>query len=193
LTRFPQQQPQLRTVLATFDEKRAAELAPGAAGAALARPVAAAAVAPANVPSHEDLGPPRSAAELVDHLGRIPLASPAQRAALSRQMGTGAADPRSLSQDLLRRGWLTPYQINQLMLGRGRELVLGPYELLERLGEGGVGQVFKARHQKLNRSVALKLVRKELLADAEVVGRFYREIQILSQLNHPNIVRAYDA
>ena len=53
--------------------------------------------------------------------------------------------------------------------------------------------MFKARHQKMNRLVALKVIRKELLTDAEVVGRFYREIQILSQLDHPNIVHAYDA
>jgi eukaryotic-like serine/threonine-protein kinase len=79
------------------------------------------------------------------------------------------------------------------MQGRGAELMLGPYLLLERLGEGGAGQVFKARHQKMNREAAIKLIRKELLADAEVVGRFYREIQLVSQLDHPNIVHAYDA
>src|SRR5262249_51548490 len=69
----------------------------------------------------------------------------------------------------------------------------GSYLIVERLGEGGAGQVFKARHLKMDRVVALKVIRKELLADAEVVGRFYREIQILSQLDHPNVVRAYDA
>src|SRR5262249_55029815 len=47
--------------------------------------------------------------------------------------------------------------------------------------------------RKMDRIVALKLIRKELLTDAEVVGRFYREIQILSQLDHPNVVHAYDA
>src|SRR5262249_34473966 len=73
------------------------------------------------------------------------------------------------------------------------ELVLGPYVLLERLGQGGAGQVFKARHQKMNRLAAVKVIRKELLADTEVVGRFYREIQILSRLDHPNVVHAYDA
>ena len=88
---------------------------------------------------------------------------------------------------------MTPYQINQLLQGRGHELVLGPYLILERLGEGGAGQVFKARHQKMNRVVALKVIRRELLADAEVVGRFYREIQVVSQLDHPNVVHAYDA
>src|SRR6185369_8400922 len=68
-----------------------------------------------------------------------------------------------------------------------------PYTVLERLGEGGAGQVFKARHQKMNRIVALKVIRQELLTDADVVGRFYREIQVLSRLDHPNVVHAFDA
>jgi len=69
---------------------------------------------------------------------------------------------------------------------------LGPYRLLQCLGEGGAGRVFKARHRRMNRTVAVKVIHKELLGDAEVVGRFYREIQIVSQLNHPNIVHALD-
>jgi eukaryotic-like serine/threonine-protein kinase len=103
------------------------------------------------------------------------------------------ADARALAKELLKRNWLTPYQVNQLMQGRGQELHLGPYLLLERLGEGGAGQVFKARHQKMNRIVALKIIRPELLGDAEVVGRFCREIQVLSRLDCANVVHAYDA
>jgi serine/threonine-protein kinase len=103
------------------------------------------------------------------------------------------ADVKALATELLERGWLTPYQINHLLQGKGRELLLGPYLLAERLGEGGAGQVFKARHRLMNRMVALKVIRKELLADAEAVARFYREIQIVSQLDHPNVVHAYDA
>src|SRR5262249_28511053 len=102
-------------------------------------------------------------------------------------------DVVSWAKELLSRNWLTAYQLNQLLQGHGGDLVLGPYVLLERLGEGGAGQVFKARHQKLLRVVALKLIREELLTDAEVVARFYREIQVLSQLDHPNIIHAYDA
>jgi WD40 repeat protein/tRNA A-37 threonylcarbamoyl transferase component Bud32 len=101
--------------------------------------------------------------------------------------------PRALAAELIRRGWLTPYQANQILQGRAGELVLGSYVLLERLGEGGMGTVFKGRNWKLGRVVALKLIRKERLANADAVRRFHREIRITAQLAHPNIVLAYDA
>ena len=52
-----------------------------------------------------------------------------------------------LAAALVKRGWLTPYQANQLARGRGNELVLGSYVLLERLSIGGMGQIVKARHR----------------------------------------------
>jgi eukaryotic-like serine/threonine-protein kinase len=103
------------------------------------------------------------------------------------------SEPRQLAQELLKRGWLTPFQINQIFQGKGRGLILGPFVLLERLGEGGMGQVFKARQKMLNRSVALKVIRKEFLDNSKVIQRFQREIRAAAQLSHPHIVRAYDA
>jgi serine/threonine-protein kinase len=102
-------------------------------------------------------------------------------------------EPRALAQELMRRGHLTPYQVNQLFLGRASELVFGPYILLERLGEGGMGQIFKARQRNLNRVVALKVIRKEFLSHPRALPRFHREIQAAAQLSHPNIIRAFDA
>src|ERR1700674_4645273 len=107
------------------------------------------------------------------------LLTPVQAAELTRDLPGHGSDARALAKGLIQRGWVTPYQVNQLMQGRGQDLMLGPYLLLERLGEGGAGLVFKARHQKMDRLVAVKIIRKELLTDAELVGRFYREIQIL--------------
>jgi serine/threonine protein kinase len=103
------------------------------------------------------------------------------------------AEPRALAAELIRRGWLTAYQANQVLAGRAGDLLLGSYVLLERLGEGGMGAVFKARNWKLGRVVALKLIRKERLANDDAVRRFRREIRAAAQLTHPNIVHAYDA
>jgi serine/threonine protein kinase len=130
---------------------------------------------------------------LVETLRNLALLSPTQLEELDRPPYQRMAEPRLLAQELLQRGWLTAYQINQLLQGRGQELVLASYLLLERLGQGGIGQVFKARHQRLDRLVALKVIRRELVADTDVVARFYREMQVVSQLDHPNVVHAYDA
>jgi eukaryotic-like serine/threonine-protein kinase len=105
----------------------------------------------------------------------------------------GFSDGKTLARELLRRGWLSVYQANQLLQGRGQNLVFGSYQLLERLGEGGMGAVFKARHSKLGRLVALKVIRKERLSKETAVRRFQREIRAAAQLNHPNIVHAFDA
>jgi serine/threonine protein kinase len=57
--------------------------------------------------------------------------------------------------------------------------------ILERLGEGGMGQVY--------RLVTLKVICRDFVSDAEILGRFYREMQVTSRLTHPNLIRAYDA
>jgi WD40 repeat protein len=67
------------------------------------------------------------------------------------------------------------------------------YEILERLGAGGMGTVFKARHRLMDRIVAVKVMNPQLLADPTAVGRFQREVKAAAQLAHPHIVTAYDA
>jgi serine/threonine protein kinase len=102
-------------------------------------------------------------------------------------------EPRALARELIQRNWLTPYQVNQVLQGRAQELTVGQYVLLERLGEGGMGQVFKARHRSLDRVAALKVIRKDRLANPTALRRFQREIQVVAQLSHPNVLRAFDA
>jgi serine/threonine protein kinase len=70
---------------------------------------------------------------------------------------------------------------------------LGEYELLEPLGRGGMGAVYKARHVKLNRIVALKTLVGTRLSNPSAVARFEREMRAVGQLKHPQIVDAYDA
>jgi serine/threonine protein kinase/WD40 repeat protein len=134
-----------------------------------------------------------SAASLVDVLRQHHLLDPAQLDEVGRVLQPRFPDPKLLARELMQRGWLSPFQANLLLQGRGHELVLGPYLLMERLGEGGMGQVYKARHQLMNRVVALKVIRKERLAHGDAIQRFQREIRMAAQLAHPNIVTAYDA
>jgi serine/threonine protein kinase len=67
------------------------------------------------------------------------------------------------------------------------------YEILECLGEGGMGRVYKARHRLLERLVALKVIRRERLSNPEAVRRFRREARAAATLHHPNIVAVHDA
>lgn len=67
------------------------------------------------------------------------------------------------------------------------------YRVLELLGRGGMGDVFKAEHMLMNRPVALKLISQKLVQNDQAVDRFRREVQSAAQLAHPNIVAAYDA
>src|SRR5690606_7646997 len=66
------------------------------------------------------------------------------------------------------------------------------YELLDTLGEGGFGRVYRVRDLHLEREVALKILHPHLTADATVVERFRREAQLAARLNHGNIVNIYD-
>jgi serine/threonine protein kinase len=70
---------------------------------------------------------------------------------------------------------------------------LGPYLLLELLGKGGMGTVYRARHEKLKRLVALKVLAAERTGDRRAVARFGREMEAVGQLDHPHLVRAFDA
>jgi serine/threonine-protein kinase len=135
-----------------------------------------------------------SVAALVDLLRESNLLQPAQLQLAATDMQAEYSDPRAAADMLVRRKWLTSYQVDKLLNGERQNLTLGPYILLEPLGEGGMGQVFKARHQVLDRVVALKLIREERLSkDPEAVRRFQREARAAALLSHPNIVLIYDA
>jgi serine/threonine protein kinase len=102
-------------------------------------------------------------------------------------------DPDGLAREMVRREWLTEFQADRLLHDKLDELVLGPFALLEALGEGGMGKVYKARHRLMNRVVALKIIRTELLASPEARLRFQREIEAAARVWHPNLVAALDA
>lgn len=69
---------------------------------------------------------------------------------------------------------------------------LGPYEIQSPLGAGGMGEVYRARDTRLERTVAIKVLNSQLVANAELRARFEREARIISQLQHPNICVLHD-
>lgn len=104
-----------------------------------------------------------------------------------------AGDPHELSRLLVDQGLLTPFQLAALNEGRGSSLRIGNYDILDRLGAGGMGTVFKARHRRMKRIVALKVLSEKLSENPLFVKRFQREVETIAALGHPNIVMAYDA
>ncbi|MCS6851211.1 MAG: protein kinase [Gemmataceae bacterium] len=134
-----------------------------------------------------------SLADLVDAFRTSRVLEPGQLAEVAQELQFRFADPRGLARELMERNWLTPYQVNQIFLGRGRDLCVGSYILLDRLAESRMGQVFKARHQHMKRDAALTVIREDLLMQEAAVERLYSEIQAVSQLAHPNIAVVYDA
>jgi serine/threonine-protein kinase len=129
--------------------------------------------------------------KLIEELRGHSLLSSSQLAELEK-LPERPPDSRDLAREIVKREWLTKYQANLVYQGRGKELFLGPYVLIDKLGEGGMGEVYRARHQRLERVVALKLIRTDKIKSKDTVSRFQREARAAAQLSHPNIVTLFD-
>lgn len=108
----------------------------------------------------------------------------------SGDLATQITDKR-LAGQLVRMGVLTTYQADQLLAGRTK-LTLGPYIITDWIGQGGMGQVFKAVHNMLGRTSAVKVLPLHKTTP-EAIESFRREIRAQAKLDHPNLVRAFDA
>jgi serine/threonine protein kinase len=105
----------------------------------------------------------------------------------------GPPDVARVAHELVRARVLTPYQAAALYQGKGKGLFVGPYVVLDRIGRGGMGMVFKAVHREHQSVVALKVLppsypRRKRAA----VKRFRDEAESLARLRHPNIVRCLE-
>lgn len=135
-----------------------------------------------------------TASDLLAALEASNLLRPAQISALRQSHAAAEREvpAAEVARALVKRGLLTHWQAEKL-LGGHTAFFLGKYRLLERVGRGGMGSVYKARHEVMGRVVALKVMARSLVNDADAVARFKREVRAAAALSHPNIVTAYDA
>lgn len=99
--------------------------------------------------------------------------------------------PNECAEQLILKGILTRFQAKQLLAGKYRGFVLGPYRIQDQVGKGGMGTVYLCEHSKLKRRVAVKVLARELAENTVAVERFLREARSASALTHQNIVRVH--
>jgi len=100
---------------------------------------------------------------------------------------------KTVARTLVQNGLLTKFQAQLLLIGRTSGFVLGQYRILDLLGQGGMGRVFKAEHLTMGRTVALKVLAPRHTKTAKARELFMREVRAAAKLMHPNIVTAHDA
>src|SRR5439155_1400821 len=135
-------------------------------------------------------------AKALDHLRRKSgmidehrLTAYLQRREFTRGLPT---DPREFADDMIRDAVLTNFQAEQFLLGKWRGFTIGKYKLLERVGVGGMGQVFLCEHMFMRKRLAVKVLPPAKAEQPAALGRFYREARAAGSLDHPNIVRTHD-
>ncbi|MBL9090675.1 MAG: serine/threonine protein kinase [Planctomycetaceae bacterium] len=108
-------------------------------------------------------------------------------------VGGPEPDVEKLVRKLVQDGKLTKFQAVNLYQGRGKGLLLGDYLILDKIGAGAMGKVYKAKHRRMNRVVALKVLSPHVSAAPKIIDRFFREVQVAARMSHPNVVAAYDS
>src|SRR5262249_50913791 len=94
---------------------------------------------------------------------------------------------------LTQRHLLTHFQADAVRKGSGADIVLGQYRLLDLLGQGGMGTVYRAEHLTLRREVAVKVMARAAEGNQRMVNRFYAEARAVARLQHTNLVACFDA
>jgi serine/threonine protein kinase len=109
-----------------------------------------------------------------------------------RGSGTLTTDLKKFADGLVRDAVLTQFQAEELLKGKWRRFTIGKYKILERIGSGGMGNVYLCEHKLMRRRVAVKVLPTAKAAEQASLERFYREARAAAALDHPNIVHAYD-
>jgi eukaryotic-like serine/threonine-protein kinase len=133
---------------------------------------------------------PATTADLVDLIRKSQLLNDDSLDRFFRQHP--ATEPDTVVRQLQTDGLLTQFQAEQLMKGRHKGFILGKYRLLDRIGMGGMGQVYLAEHSSMKRRVALKVLPPDRGENSFARERFLREARAAAAIEHVNLVRAYD-
>jgi serine/threonine protein kinase/DNA-binding response OmpR family regulator len=137
--------------------------------------------------------PQLSGAEFLRNLQDSGLYSKEIEAGLKSSGQIESLDGEAVAQALIAAGKLTPFQAYAVAERKFEELAIGNYQVLDRLGAGGMGTVYKALHRRMKRIVAIKVLSRSVAESPTFVQRFQREVEAVARLSHPNVVMAYDA
>lgn len=144
------------------------------------------------LPTNHPFQPTLTTAQVVQTLVQVSLLTQSQGERLFAEINRRKLTVATLLKGLERSGRITTFQKDILASGNGMVLKFGDYLLLEVLGRGGMGIVYKALHLKTNLVIALKTLNPETAKSTLATKRFLREAQAASQLHHPGIVRAFN-
>jgi serine/threonine protein kinase len=137
---------------------------------------------------------PLTLQQFVENISRSGLLTADEVASYCDELPSNKRDDAQELAKLLVRGLkLTKYQAQVIYQGKQKGLKFGEYTVLDKLGEGGMGVVLRARHGRMEREVAIKVLPARSLQNQESVNRFYKEVRAAAKLIHPNIVTAFDA
>jgi serine/threonine protein kinase len=128
--------------------------------------------------------------QLVSQSGLVP--DDTLDAFLRRHGRAVPSEAAPLADLLVGDGLLTRFQADQLLLGKWKGFSIGKYKVLERIGSGGMGQVYLCEHERMRRLVAVKVLPEAGAQDPSIFQRFQREARAGASLDHPNIVRVFD-
>ena len=135
-------------------------------------------------------------AEEAQNLGYVTEAQVEEGFELQRRMAEDLKIDERLAVILVKRGWMAEEQARRvygIIEPEGARTQIEGYRLVQKIGRGAMGTVYKAIHKGLHRVVAIKILRRDLAADKTQIERLRREAKLLADLDHPNIVRAFDA
>ncbi len=137
--------------------------------------------------------PIETAESLIHALQNSRLLSAERFAAVERELTPFGLNLQAAGKHIVNSGWLTLYQLRKVVHGKGSELLLGHYCITDKLGEGGMGRVYRATDSRTGKEIALKVIRPSLISNPIALGRYKREVASAVNLRHPNIVRVEDA